>query len=166
MKYFILTFFLVNYLLVFSQEGWTKHDLGKKVSVEFPNEPTTRNFRGQDVMVFMDTTGTYQVLCIQTQFDSDIQQNDTEIKKFYSEFIRGLLDGSKGEMVDSEYIKIGENTGVDCTYSFSKNGMSLLTTSRVIALNNTIYSISYTYLESEWEKNEKYRMKFLNSVNL
>ena len=166
MKYFILTLSLFHFAFVFSQEDWVKLDFNDSTFIEFPEKPLYKKHQGQDLYTFMDSTGTYQVLRLEMELGADIQKEAVETRQFYSEFVRGLMDGAKGKIMSLDYVDIDGYIGVDCTYSLIPNGMELLCTSRIIALNDTIYSISYTYLEGEWEKNKAYRKRFLNSANI
>ncbi|PHR17161.1 MAG: hypothetical protein COA38_21165 [Fluviicola sp.] len=153
---------------VVNEEASTKVRFGGIAEVTFPSEPTSSFSDIQDEHILNVVSGSYQARYLKSKMDKTIQWGPEEnLKKFYSEYLKGMADGIKGRVISGKYIKIKGYMALDAIFIYhDPMGREIKMISRSITLNGKFYSIVCANLTSEYEYNTATREEFFNSFEI
>jgi hypothetical protein len=164
----ISTFFLVFFFTAkaFGQLNYTQ-DLKHIAHIQFPAKPDTV----EDVplqMVMYHYSAEHEIYSAQAlpteKTFKDLFTKDVN-NKFYKRFIKGVLKGSKGELVYKRNILVDSLEGMEYLYKFDRFGEKCYSYNQVVFFNKMLMNFSISSLDS-LKRDDKKLKAYFNSFKI
>lgn len=128
-----------------AQTGWTRHEVGQGVTVDFPGTPEQTAQSPITIFVVQDTSGSFSVTAIDMKKqDPDFRIAADELEEYYVGVVSGIQKQVGAPVDKQENFRIGDYLGVDVEYTIAEGEHPGRRAIRILLIGRNQYSLAFS----------------------